>query len=203
MMDHTPTRPAHKRKHNVFGRLKNALTRRGEDKDTSPPTPKPSASATSTKLDAQSGSVNPQTDGSETDNYDAKDHWQKAFDELSESDQNTLATLLPAMITEPQDAGRARTREVLDQVVKAAETQYKENPRKDDSRETAHKILNCVLSFQSVVDNAVKFDPTGYASSAWAIVSLGLTVWSSHKVLGGLANDSDGQEPCRPTGCPA
>jgi hypothetical protein len=80
------------------------------------------------------------------------------------------------MTTEPQDAGRARTREILDQVVKATETQYKEDPRKDNTRETARKILNCVLSFQDVVNNAVKFDPTGYASSAWAIVSLGLTV---------------------------
>jgi hypothetical protein len=202
MMDDTP-RPAHKKRHNVFGRLKNALTRQNEDKDALPLTPKPRASAIGAKRDAQSGSVDPQTDGSKTDNYDAKDHWQIAYDELSESDQKTLGTFLPTMTTEPQDAGRARTREILDQVVKATETQYKENPRKDDSRATAHKILNCVLSFQNVVDNAVKFDPTGYASSAWAIVSLGLTVWPSHKVLSGLANDSDGQEPYGPTGCPA
>jgi hypothetical protein len=105
-----------------------------------------------------------------------------AYNELTESDQNTLATLLPAITTEPQHAGRARAREILDQVVNATETQYKENPGKDDSRATVHKILKCVLSFQNVVDNAMKFDPTGYASSAWAIVSLGLTVWSSHKV---------------------
>ncbi|KAL4861478.1 hypothetical protein BDV12DRAFT_203968 [Aspergillus spectabilis] len=191
-MDDTPTRPAHKKRHDVFGRLKNALTRRSKDKDTPPPAPKPSASATSAKPDAQSSSANPETDGSKIDKHDAKNHWQVAYDELTESEQDTLATLLPAMTTEPQDAGRARTREILDQVVKATETQYKENPRKDDSRATAHKILNCVLSFQTVVDNAVKFDPTGYASSAWAIVSLGLTMAKNHADLRHALLDSSG-----------
>jgi hypothetical protein len=184
-MDDTPSRSARKKRHNVFGRLKNAFTRRGEDKDNPPPTPSLSASATSAKPKAQSGSVDPKMDSSETNKHDAKDHWQMAYDELTERDQNTLATLLPAITTEPQDAGRGQTREILDQVVKATETQYKENQGKDVSRAAAHKILNCVLSFQNVVDNAVKFDPTGYASSAWAIVSLGLTVWLSHKVLSG------------------
>jgi hypothetical protein len=170
------TGPAHRKRHSVFGRLKNALTGRSNDKGTPSTSPDPSRPALITPPSANSGSAKREAENSKTDDYNARDHWQAAYDALSESDRNTLTTTLPVMTTEPQDAGRARTREILDQVVKATETQYKEDPRKDNARETAHKILNCVLSFQDVVNNAVKFDPTGYASSAWAIVSLGLTV---------------------------
>ncbi|KAJ5715394.1 uncharacterized protein N7483_012575 [Penicillium malachiteum] len=86
-----------------------------------------------------------------------------AYDELTDTDQNILAKHLPAT-TEPLETGRARTKEILDQVIKATELQYKENQRKDGIREMAQKILNCVLSFQDVVKSAVRFDPTGYAS---------------------------------------
>ncbi|RAL07855.1 uncharacterized protein BO97DRAFT_473364 [Aspergillus homomorphus CBS 101889] len=86
-----------------------------------------------------------QAGNSKTNNYNARDRWQMAGDALGESDQVTL----------PQDAGRARTGEILDQIVKATDTQYKEDPRYNGTRATAHKILNCVLSFQNVVDNAM------------------------------------------------
>jgi hypothetical protein len=180
-MDDAPTRPAHKKRHNVFGLLKDVLMGRNKEKDTPLPTTGPSTSELTTTPGVKSSPANPEADNSKTDDYDASDHWQTAYDALSGSDQNTLATLLPAVTTEPQDAGRARIRGILDQVVKATETQYRENPRNDGIRATAHKILNSALSFKDVVSNAAKFDPTGYASSAWAIVSLGLTVWSSHQ----------------------
>ncbi|KAL2825731.1 hypothetical protein BDW59DRAFT_161407 [Aspergillus cavernicola] len=191
-MADAPTHPVHKKGHSVFGRLKNVLTRRSKDKDRPLANPGPSTSELTTTRGAKSGPANPEADNSKIDDYDARDHWQTAYDALSESDQNTLATLFPAMTSEPQDAGRARTREILDRVVKATEMQYKENPRKDDVRATAHKILDCALSFQDVVDNAVKFDPTGYASSAWAIVSLGLTMAKNHADLRDALIDSSG-----------
>lgn len=106
-----------------------------------------------------------------------------AYDELTESDQNTLATLLPAMTAEPRDAGRSRTKEILNQVVKTTEAQYMEKGRENGIRATAHRILNSALSFQDVVSNTMKFDPTGYASGAWAIVSLGLTMAKNHSSL--------------------
>lgn len=100
-----------------------------------------------------------------------------AYDELTESDPN----LFPLTGTKSGDAGNARTREILDEVVEATKAQYKKKQGKDGIRATADKILNSVLSFQDVLDNIVKFDPTGYASSAWAIVSLGLTVRFLHQ----------------------
>jgi hypothetical protein len=150
---------------------------------------------------ANSGPADPNTDGSKTNDHDVKDHWQMAYGALSESDRNTLTTILPAMTAEPQDAGRSRTNEILNKVVKATETQYKAEQRREGIRTTAHIIINSALSFQDVVNTAVRFDPTGYASSAWAIVSLGLTVGLSYMEAERLANGLDGQEPCRTTGC--
>ncbi|KAL2810607.1 hypothetical protein BJX63DRAFT_310029 [Aspergillus granulosus] len=191
-MDGTPTGSGYKKRHNVLGRLKKALTRRSEDKDAPSPAPEPSASATKAKPDAQSVSVDPKTDGSKADNQDANDHWQMAYDELTEKDRNTLTTLLPATATGPQDAGRSQIKDILGQVVCSTETQYRESQRRNNIRATVHKILNCALSFQDVVDNTVKFDPTGYASSAWAIVSLGLTMARNHADLRDALLDSSG-----------
>lgn len=177
-MADTPTDSIHNKTHSLFGRLKTVFRGRGRDKDTR--LTAPSTSNVAADPDAKSGPVNPKNDISKANNHDTKDFWQMAYDELTESDQNTLATLLPAMTAEPRDAGRSRTKEILNQVVKTTEAQYMEKGRENGIRATAHRILNSALSFQDVVSNTMKFDPTGYASGAWAIVSLGLTVCSFH-----------------------
>ncbi|KAL3445527.1 hypothetical protein BJX65DRAFT_280930 [Aspergillus insuetus] len=123
-MDDTPARSAHKKRHNVFGRLKNVLTGQNKDKDTPLATPSSCTLELTTTLGAKTGPANPKVDTFKTDDCDASDHWKTAYNALSGSDQNTLATLLPAMTTETQDAGRARTREILDQVVQATEDHY-------------------------------------------------------------------------------
>ncbi|KAI9041045.1 NACHT and WD repeat domain-containing protein [Aspergillus affinis] len=140
----------------------------------------------------QNGPANPKNDILETSDHDVKDFWQMAHDELTESDRNTLAALLPSTAIKPQDADGARTKEILDGIVKATEAQYREKGEKNGFRVTAHKILNSALSFQDVISNTVKFDPTGYASSAWAIVSLGLTMAKNHADLQGALFDSSG-----------
>jgi hypothetical protein len=196
----SPTSPAHKKRHSVFGRLKNALTGRSKDKDTPSASQDPSTPELTTPHGANSGPTKPKADNSKSDDYNARDHWQAAYNALSESNRNTLMTMLPTITTEPQDAGRSWINEILDEVVKATESQYKAEQRREGIQTTAHKIINSALSFQDVVNTAVRFDPTGYASSAWAIVSLGLTVWSPHKEAKRLANGLDGQEPCRTTG---
>ena len=170
----------HNKRHSLFSCLKTVFRGRKRDTDTRFATPNPSTLNVTAAPDAKTCPANSKNDFLKANDHEAKGFWQMAYDELTESDQNTLATLLPATATKPQDAGGARTKEILDEVVKATETQYKEKGRKDGIRATAHKILNSVLSFQDVVSNIAKFDPTGYASSAWAIVSLGLTVRSLH-----------------------
>ncbi|KAL4972605.1 hypothetical protein BDW66DRAFT_154582 [Aspergillus desertorum] len=161
-MDGAPTGSVHKKRHNIFGHLRTVLTGRSRDEDTRLITPGPSLSNTTANPDAPSSTADPNNGLSQSDDHDARDHWQMAYDELTESDRNTLATLLLATPTKFPNAGRLRTREILDQVVRATETRYKEDQTRQ-IRETAHKILDSALSFQDVVSNAVKFDPTGSA----------------------------------------
>lgn len=89
-----------------------------------------------------------------------------AYNKLIESDLKGIAILFPLTGTKPQNAGDARTREILDEIFKATEAQYKKKGGKNSIWATAEKILNSALSFQDIVNNIAKFDPTGYTSSA-------------------------------------
>lgn len=185
-MDGTPTSSAHKKMDKVIKGLKTRFLGQSTGKDEPAAKQAASTSDVTNDPDAKCSSHDFEiddfvADDSKAEDHDGKDHWQMAYDNLGEKDRITLATLFPTTATKHPDTGRLRTKEILDQVVEMTKTQYMENQRKDDIRATAHKILNSALSFQDVISNAVKFDPTGYASIAWAIVSLGLTVWSSHR----------------------
>ncbi|KAH1596333.1 hypothetical protein KXX44_006640 [Aspergillus fumigatus] len=190
-MDDTPTGAVCKMWHNVSRWLKKVFTRRNKYEYTPPTAPDLGSPKLSTEPDAKNGSVDIKIDSSKTD-YDAKDYWQMAYNELSKRDQDTLTTLLPATAADPQEAGRARTKEILNRVIKATKTQYSEAKGEDAIQATANKILSSAQSFQDVVSNAVKFDPTGYASSAWAVVSLGLTMAKNHADLREALFDSSG-----------
>ncbi|GLA56262.1 hypothetical protein AnigIFM63604_006486 [Aspergillus niger] len=168
--------------HSLFGCVKTVFRGRQRDKDTPLVAPKSSTSVVIADPDIKDSPANSKYDISQPcdSDHNTKGFWQMAYDELKESDPNSVAALFSLTGTKPQDAGDARTREILDEVVEAIKAQYREKGRKDGIRATAHKILNSVLSFQDVVSNIAKFDPTGYTSSAWAIVSLGLTVAKNH-----------------------
>ncbi|KAI3032177.1 hypothetical protein CBS76997_11403 [Aspergillus niger] len=176
--------------HSITERLKTSFRKWKRDKHTDSITLKSSISNVTADLDAKGDPASSKYDSSQANDHNTKDFWQMAYEALTESDPNSIAVLFPLTGTKSQDIGKARTREKLDEVVEATKAQYKEKQGKDGIRATADKILNSVLSFQDVVDNIVKFDPTGYASSAWAIVSLGLTMAKNHADLRGALCDS-------------
>ncbi|KAL3251159.1 hypothetical protein ABHI18_010792 [Aspergillus niger] len=181
----TPSDSIQGKRHSFFGRWKTVFRGRKRDKDMRLTAPKPNASDVTTDPDAKGGPANSKYDIFQPSNDNTKGFWQMAYDALTESDPNSIAVLFPLTGTKSQDAANARTREILDEVVEATKAQYKKTQGKNGIRAAADKILNSVLSFQDVVDNIVKFDPTGYASSAWAIVSLGLTMAKNHADLRG------------------
>lgn len=43
-------------------------------------------------------------------------------------------------------------------------------------RKVSQRIIDATLSFKEVISAGVACDPAGHAASAWAILSLGLTV---------------------------
>ncbi|PWY68063.1 hypothetical protein BO94DRAFT_560973 [Aspergillus sclerotioniger CBS 115572] len=104
--------------------------------------PKPSSSKVTADPDTNYDLTKPANDISKTNNHNIKDFWTLSLHEQ---------------------------KKILDGVVKVTEAQYRETREKNGIRATAYKILNSALSFQDIVINIAKFDPTRYASSAWAI----------------------------------
>jgi hypothetical protein len=77
------------------------------------------------------------------------------------------------------DEGKhSHTNDLIDEVIWLTEEQYRQNQQKADKKLMAscHKIINAALSFNDIISAVAAFDPTQHAASAWAIVSLGLTV---------------------------
>jgi hypothetical protein len=118
------------------------------------------------------------------ENAQLQDMWQVAYSKLTTSDQRILSS---AQLSNDSSGRHVRTEQVLDQVIQTTKDQYeayqkggftihKSRAEDIDLRDVAQKILNATLSFKDIISAVVAFDPTGHASNAWMIVSLGLTV---------------------------
>ncbi|KAL3252711.1 hypothetical protein ABHI18_009940 [Aspergillus niger] len=104
-----------------------------------------------------------------------KDLWQVAFDNLDPKQKQWLSK-------EEQSATK-----VIQNVISETEIKYTEYKKKEliirkhdggeiKVREIAQNILASALNAQQIITAIVGFDPSGHASSAWTIVSLGLTM---------------------------
>lgn len=118
-----------------------------------------------------------------------KNLWQIAYNKLSKEDRQVLSANQPSLqSTQPLEHGKDAILEKLDEVIQLTKQQYQDYQNggltitrgsdKEDIniRDTAHRILDATLSFKDIISAIATFDPTSHASSAWAIVSLGLTV---------------------------
>ncbi|RDH27545.1 hypothetical protein BDQ94DRAFT_163531 [Aspergillus welwitschiae] len=147
----TPSDSVHSTGHSLFGHWKTVFKGRKMDKDTPLIAPKSSTSVITANPDAKCGPANSKYDISQPSNHNTKGFWQMEYEGLTESNPNSIT------------------------IVEATKAQYKEKKRIDSIGATADWMLNAVLSLQDVVNKITKFDPTRYAPSAWAIISLGLT----------------------------
>ncbi|GAQ39412.1 hypothetical protein ANI_1_1768064 [Aspergillus niger] len=103
-----------------------------------------------------------------------KDLWQVAFDSLDPKHKHWL----------PEEKTPIKIiREVIGET-KSKYTEYKKkeltirrhNGGEIKVREIAQNILASALNAQQIITAVASFDPSGHASSAWTIVSLGLTM---------------------------
>lgn len=134
----------------------------------------------------------PQKQSKQNGDAGPNDLWQVAYNRLSDKDQeilspNRVATQSSHVVDDREN--HVKTLEMVDDVVRLTEKQYEEyrkgglkikrgsGEEEINLRDIAQRILDAALSFKDIVKSIVAFDPTGHASSAWAIVSLGLTVW--------------------------
>ncbi|EHA23999.1 hypothetical protein ASPNIDRAFT_53269 [Aspergillus niger ATCC 1015] len=104
-----------------------------------------------------------------------KDLWQVAFDNLDPKQKQWLSK------------EEHSPTKVIQEVISETETKYTEYKKKEliirkhnggeiKVREIAQNILAAALNVQQIITAIVSFDPSGHASSAWTIVSLGLTM---------------------------
>lgn len=112
------------------------------------------------------------------------DLWQRAFDNLTQEQQQLIKSIPMPLYDKleyddvninPDTASRLKA---LSGVVEAVKIQYEIDQKKSRIKAPAQKIVKAVISFQEFIKAAVAFDPTGHATSVWAVVSLGLNVCS-------------------------
>ncbi|KAK4927055.1 hypothetical protein LTR66_016315, partial [Elasticomyces elasticus] len=116
------------------------------------------------------------------------DLWQRAFDALEPEKQQLIKSISIAKsdkTIDPSDVdiniGVVDRLNILNEVVDTVKTQYEIDQAKSRIREPAQKIITSVLGFQDLIQAAVGFDPTGHATSVWAIVSLGLNTTQNYR----------------------
>ena len=109
--------------------------------------------------------------------FKPQDLWQIAYDQLGEEKQRILATV--KVTANPIDKeNQTRTEDLIGEVIYLIKEQCEKYHQNINGkiRTCSRNILNAALSFKDIVGAAATFDPTQHAASAWAIVSLGLTV---------------------------
>lgn len=144
---------------------------------------KSSSSSTETPQNARHAEISKVQD-TQKDNPGPQDLWQAAYDQLDENEQRILSA---NQSTAHLNVRRSKTLDMVDTVIRVSEEQYKEyqigglkiklgpGEKHINLRDVSQKILTAALSFKDVF-SAIALDPTGHASSAWAVISLGLTV---------------------------
>ncbi|KAJ5647182.1 hypothetical protein N7490_003554 [Penicillium lividum] len=149
--------------------------------NTEPVTPVPTTPGETLK--AQPQPIDPST---------PQDLWQCAFEQLDQKDQDVLRSGHQS-VSKERDEIDFRPKNIVEQVIESTENMYHEyqqeggikvkNPMGEDVelRKVAEKILNAAISVQNVINKGVACDPTGHAASAWALVSLGLTMTRNHQ----------------------
>ncbi|RAK94299.1 hypothetical protein BO79DRAFT_234082 [Aspergillus costaricaensis CBS 115574] len=104
-----------------------------------------------------------------------KDLWQVAFDNLDPKQKHWLSK------------EEKTPTEIIRDVIGETKSKYTEYKKKELTirrhnggeikvREIAQNILASALNAQQIITAVASFDPSGHASSAWTIVSLGLTM---------------------------
>ncbi|KAI3055665.1 hypothetical protein CBS147353_11284 [Aspergillus niger] len=111
-----------------------------------------------------------------------QDLWKSAFDLLSREERNALRTsLVPSSTTDALNDVIETTKEKYEIYQEKGGIRIRKSTGEEvNIRKISRKIINATLSFQEVISAGVACDPTGHAASAWAIVSLGLTMAKNH-----------------------
>lgn len=105
--------------------------------------------------------------------------WQDAFNQLDTDKQNLLMLGLGKEEKDhDKDMTSAKIELALQSVIETVQQQHEIRTLKNDNKvhKAASEILSAASSLREVIGAAVACDPTGHASTAWTVISLGLKV---------------------------
>nr|XP_001401751.2 NACHT and WD40 domain protein [Aspergillus niger CBS 513.88] len=112
--------------------------------------------------------------------------WQEAYDTLDEKQRQYMKPVREHEQSSDnhENADTNHVYKTLDEVIQTVKAQYQiRMSKREDSklRDAANKILTATLSCKDIISAIVALDPTGHASSAWTVVSLGLTMTQNYR----------------------
>lgn len=115
-----------------------------------------------------------------------RDLWNEAWEALDKQVKDLLKPLSKPDATGVMYQDKRLEAKQMDNIMNNAQRkledyrkQWDEHAKNQDAQPGISSVSNLVTSILTVkelIDAGVKFDPTGYSSSAWAVVSFGLTV---------------------------
>jgi len=120
--------------------------------------------------------------------------WQSAFDQLNPKEKSILSQIHASVPKDTDQANHPRTAVIINDVIQATKERYEKYqqgglkiPRSTGEdinlRKQSERIINAALSFKEIISTVANFDPTHHAASAWAVISLGLTVSHCEKII--------------------
>lgn len=129
------------------------------------------------------------------DTFLPQDLWQSSFDQLDPEKKDILSQIHASVPTNIDEANHPQTTVIINDIIQITKERYEKYqqgglkiPRSTgediDFRKQSQKIINAALSFKEIINTATNFDPTHHAASAWAVISLGLTVSHCKKFIG-------------------
>ncbi|KAL4977899.1 hypothetical protein BDW66DRAFT_149628 [Aspergillus desertorum] len=119
-----------------------------------------------------------------TESVVPEDLWSAAYQQLGDEERRVLSTI--RLSTTPNDKeDRRQTAVLINEVIQLTEKQCEDFQQRVDGRlrKCCEKIINAALSFKDIIGAVAASDPTSHAASAWAVVSLGLTIAQNHHDL--------------------
>lgn len=140
-----------------------------------PANPSPAQPASATEVTMTPITPTP-GDGATGEIKISRDLWQIAFDQLKDPGRRDLLTAQLQGIRHAEEQPTYKT--ALDSVIETVQDQYEIRNLKNDKkiRKAAKQILNATLGIQQYANAIVPCDSSGYAYTAWSVVSLGFMV---------------------------
>ncbi|KAJ5164331.1 uncharacterized protein N7500_006161 [Penicillium coprophilum] len=143
---------------------------------------RPPPSSTTTSINSQASESHEAT-AHKARGYEAPNLWKEAFDTLDEKEQRLLKPSNAGSSDESENVFSWNIEKALDAVIDTTRRhlEIRELKRKESRvGDYPQRILSAVLVLKDSISAVLACDPTGHASAAWSVVSMGLNITQNY-----------------------